>query len=488
MKKSYYITTAIPYANAKPHIGTAMDYLYGDIILRYQTSRNMDAKMSIGTDEHGTKVEQKARDNNVTPQQWVDDLQADFREMREALNLDFAHILNVRTTDLDHVRRVQEIWRKLDAAGVIYKSAYEGWYCVGCEKFLTESEARETDYKCPDHNKDLEKLSEENYYLKVSKFTEQIRDFAKNNIVPNWRGKEILELIKNGAQDVSISRPREKLSWGIEVPDDENQVMYVWVDALSNYITALGFPDENWQKDFWPADVEIVGKDILRFHAIIWPAMLLALGLELPKKLMVHGFVNVAGGKMSKSLGNVVSPLEIIRDYGTDAFRYYFARHIPTFDDGDFTWEKFEAAYNGELANDLGNLVSRVANMLKKYEISAPKNDEKVDEKIREKFDESFAKFDLNNALEIMWQFVQQQNQFIDENQPWMLAKTDQKKLEEVMKILWQNLRKITKLLAPFLPETSVKIHDIFAPEKITETPEILFPKKYLHSEEPTRK
>jgi methionyl-tRNA synthetase len=270
--KNAYITTAIPYANAAPHIGTAMDYLYGDILLRYFLGQGDNAKLSIGTDEHGTKIAQKATENNVAPQELVDNLQPEFAKMRAALNLNFGknltiddiqkplaeqniakqNVINVRTTDSDHVRRIQAIWTKLDAAGVIYKSTYEGWYCVGCEKFLTETEAKDANYICPDHQKNLEKLSEENYYLKVSKFTDQIRDFATKNIVPKWRGKEILELIKDGAQDVSISRPADKLSWGVPVPDDNSQVMYVWVDALSNYITALGFPDENYAKEFWP--------------------------------------------------------------------------------------------------------------------------------------------------------------------------------------------------------------------------------------------
>ncbi|MCL2037996.1 methionine--tRNA ligase [Candidatus Saccharibacteria bacterium] len=514
--KKYYITTAIPYANAAPHIGTAMDYLYGDILLRYKLSQDFNAKLSIGTDEHGTKVEQKARDNNMTPQEWTDQLQPEFQKMRAALNLDFGvsidqiakslaeqdltqqNIINVRTTDPTHVKNVQEIWRRLDRAGVIYKSTYEGWYCVGCEGFVTETEAREMNYTCGDHNKPLEKLSEDNYYLKVSQFTEQIREFAKTSVIPEFRGREILELIKDGAKDVSISRPVEKLKWGVPVPGDESQIMYVWIDALSNYITALNYPDASWQKDFWPADVEIVGKDILRFHAVIWPAMLLALGLDLPKKLMVHGFVNVGGSKMSKSIGNVVSPLEIIEQYGTDAFRYYFARHIPTFDDGDFTWEKLENAYNGELANDLGNLVSRVANMLKKYEISAPNPevifnefDRKSEQEVHEKINQLFASYELNSALEFIWELVQNNNKFIEEKKPWTLAKTDRTSLENVLQKLWLNLVYLSELLAPFLPETSAKIQNIFAKdsgEKITENLPILFPKKYLHTEEPERK
>ena len=253
----YYLTTAIPYANAAPHIGTAMDYLYGDILLRYQLLRGNDAKLSIGTDEHGTKVQQKAADHNVTPQEFVDNLQPEFQKMRQALDLNFGvpinqigqplssqdfdgqNIISVRTSDPEHVRRVQEIWQRLDRAGVIYKSSYEGWYCAGCEAFVTETEAHDNNYICPDHQKPYEKLSEENYYLATSKFTDQIREFVKNAVVPEFRGKELLGLLKDGAKDVSISRPADKLSWGVPVPGDESQVMYVWVDALSNYLTAL---------------------------------------------------------------------------------------------------------------------------------------------------------------------------------------------------------------------------------------------------------
>ena len=514
--KNFYLTTAIPYANAAPHIGTAMDYLFGDIILRYQLANGKNAKMSIGTDEHGTKIEQKAESFDKTPRQLVDDLQPEFAKMRSALNLDFGvtvdrihqslaeqnfakqNIINIRTTDPDHVRRVQEIWRKLDAAGVIYKGKYEGWYCTGHEQFFTETEAKEMNYFCEDHQKPLDKISEENYYLAVSKFTEQIRDFAKTHVIPAWRGKEILELIKDGAQDVSISRPTEKLTWGIPVPDDDSQVMYVWIDALSNYITGLNFPDKpNFAKDFWNDNseiVEIVGKDIVRFHAIIWPAMLLALGLKLPDTLLTHGFVNVGGSKMSKSIGNVVSPLEIVDNYGADAFRFYFAKHVSTFDDGDFTWEKFEASYNGELANDLGNLVSRTANMLRKYEIKLQSSGVIERENLREiseKYHENFAKFELSSAIENAWSAVQFANQFIDENKPWTLAKSDLSELPKVLNDLWSQLITIADLLAPFLPETSSKIREIFAKkdgDKITENPAILFPKKYLHSEEPNRK
>ena len=493
--KKFYLTTAIPYANAKPHIGTAMDYLYGDILLRYHVAKDGDALMSIGTDEHGTKVAEKAVDNGQTPQEFVDSLQPHFDEMRSKLNLDFDHIRNVRTTDERHIRRVQQIWQNLTDAGMIYKSTYEGWYCVGCESFVTESEAREMNFICPDHNKPLQKLSEDNYYLAVSKYTEQIREFVKTSVTPEFRAKELLELIKDGAKDVSISRPTEKLGWGIPVPNDSSQVMYVWVDALSNYLTVIGYPENEEWRNFWPADVEIVGKDIARFHAIIWPAMLLGLGIDLPKQLMIHGFINVSGAKMSKSIGNVVSPLEIIDNYGVDAFRYYFARHIPTFDDGDFTWEKFEAAYNGELANDLGNLVSRVANMIKKYEIPSPVKDEvltvadlKSAKDLHDAIDNNFAGFEINQALKKIWRIVQNNNKFIDDTKPWALAKTDREKLVSVMQLLWLNLQEIASLLKPFIPQTADKISAILDDDNLPDEIPILFPKKYLHTPEPTKK
>ena len=513
----YYLTTAIPYANAAPHIGTAMDYLYGDILLRYQLLRGNDAKLSIGTDEHGTKVQQKAADNSVTPQEFVDNLQPEFQKMRQALDLNFGvpinqigqplssqdfdgqNIISVRTSDPGHARRVQEIWRRLDQAGVIYKSSYEGWYCAGCEAFVTETEAHDNNYICPDHQKSYEKLSEENYYLATSKFTDQIREFVKNAVVPGFRGKELLGLLKDGAKDVSISRPADKLSWGVPVPGDESQVMYVWVDALSNYLTALGYPDENWHNDFWPAKVQIVGKDILRFHAIIWPAMLLALDLPLPEKLMVHGFINVDGAKMSKSLGNVVSPLEIIDNYGVDAFRYYFTSHVTTFDDGDFTWEKFEAAYNGELANDLGNLVSRVAAMIRKYFDGSLTFADETNE-LRDQAETLLGNYrvamdglDLNAAMSAIMEYVHELNQYIERSAPWKVAKLDdeaerQQRLVEIFSTLVGGLLLVAKYLSPFLPATAETIHSVYGHDELPDAVPIMFPKKYLHSDEPGRK
>ena len=468
-----YITTAIPYVNGKPHIGHVMDYLIADCLARYFRMGH-DVRFSAGLDEHGCKVEQEAQKAGVTPLEFVNNLEPDFTSMLEVLNISYTDF--IRTTDENHIARVQEIWKKLDKAGVIYKAKYEGWYCGGCECFITESEAKSSEYLCPNHQKSFEKIEEENYFLKISKFSDELRDFAKKNVIPEFRGREILELIKDGAQDVSISRSREKLNWGVPVPGDETQVMYVWVDALSNYITVLGYP-ENDISDWWPAEVQVVGKDILRFHAIIWPAMLLALGLELPKTLFAHGFINLQGGKMSKSLGNVVDPIEITASYGADAVRYYFLRHGPIFDDADFSLEKFVTAYNSELANDLGNLVSRLAKMIQKYEIKAgwTGGPTRISGEV-EKYHNYLAKYEVNRAIDTIWEMIKSCNQFIDETKPWELAKNDQAKLAEVLNILWGDIMIIQALLQPFLPDTATKIKDIFAGDTAKEA-EILFPR-----------
>lgn len=475
MKK--YITTAIPYVNAQPHVGHAMDYLLADVWARYEQTIGNEVRISAGLDEHGSKIAKRAEEEGKTPQELVDYLEPKFRELIKKLNV-VPPSYFVRTTDPEHKRRAQAIWQKLEAAGMIYKGTYEGWYCSGCEAFLAESEAKGVDYKCSDHGKPLEKLSEENYYLKVSKFSTQIKEFVESTVVPKFRGKEILELLKDGAKDVSVSRPIEKLSWGIPVPGDESQVMYVWVDALSNYITALEYPDETWEKDFWPADVEVIGKDILRFHAIIWPAMLLALGLGLPKTLLVHGHITVGGAKMSKSVGNVIDPLAVIDEWGTDAFRYFFLRHVSMWDDGDFSWEKFAAAYNGELANELGNLVARLSNMISKYGAKRKAVSTERHGEVEEVYAATMKSFEFGKALGAAWEIVRGANVYIDETKPWELAKSDKERLGVVLNELWGDMALIARLLAPFLPGTAEKIAKVFSKDKLGELDGVLFPKK----------
>lgn len=488
MGKNLYITTAIPYVNAPPHIGNALDYLLADIWTRYQIQNEKPVRFQVGTDEHGTKIAQKAAEAGLDPQAYTNKMYVSFEALMKKIGTSYTDF--IRTTDPHHMGAAQYIWQQLQPH--IYKNTYEGWYCVGCEAFVTDKEAAANNGICPDHNQPYQRLSEENYYLKASQFTDHIRqaiETGKMKIVPDFRKKEFLELIKDGLQDVSISRPKKNLSWGVPVPNDPEQVMYVWIDALANYITVLGYPDQPGWQDFWPADVQVIGKDILRFHAGIWPAMLLALDLPLPKKLLVHGFVNVGGTKMSKSLGNVVDPNEVIDGYGADAFRYYFSRHIPTQEDGDFTWEKFETAYNTELGNDLGNLVQRVAAMISRYQAGVIGDAPKGEHDMR-RYHEAMENLQFDQALDEVWAMIRSLNQYIENVKPWEIAKQRDKDtdaeghLSEVLAHSVGALLQIGDLLVPFLPVTAAAIHKTFETGVIAEQG-ILFPKMYKHTTDP---
>lgn len=492
MSKKLYITTAIPYANAKPHIGNALDYLLADIWSRYQKQQGRDVRFQVGTDEHGNKIAAKAAELNMTSQAYVDSMYGNFEKLMQAIGAEYTDF--IRTTDLHHKAAVQYIWQKIQP--YIYKGSYEGWYCIGHEAFFTDKEAGETNGVCPDHQQPYQRLSEENYYFKLSEFGPRIREAIerrKFDIVPEFRKNEILNLIDNGLNDISISRPRKNLSWGVPVPGDDSQVMYVWIDALSNYITVLGYPDKEGWQEYWPADIQVIGKDILRFHAAIWPAMLLALDLPLPKKLLVHGFVNVGGQKMSKTVGNVVDPMEIIEGYGVDAFRYYFSRHIPTLDDGDFTWEKFENAYNNELANELGNLVSRVSNMVNRYQAGV------IGDGIRAEHDangyhQAIRDLHFNRAIDEIWLMVRSLNQYLEEVKPWQVAKDREKDseaeahLNEILAHCVGTLQQISALLVPFMPDTAEKIKATFEGGVIHDQGGVIFPKIYNHTSDPRTK
>ena len=474
MKK--YLTTAIPYANGAPHIGHALDYLLADVYRRFLTMMGTEVRLSAGTDEHGSKIYNKAMELGVTPQELVDKNAADFKSFINELEVKYTDF--VRTTDMAHMKRCQEIWRKLQP--YIYKSRYEGWYCAGCESFVSDSDYANNDGVCPDHKKPYERLSEENYYLRISDFKSEIHEAitsGKMRILPEFRAREVLNLLEN-APDVSISRPKSSLKWGVEVPDDENQVMYVWIDALANYLTVLGYPDapEADFKELWGSAVQFVGKDILRFHAIIWPAILLGLGLELPKVIHSHGHVLANGTKMSKSLGNVVAPRDVIAKYGTEAFRYYFLRHIDTFADSDFTWEKFEAAYNGELANDYGNLVQRLANLAVKNGVS------RVDFQpvLPTEYIKIMNEMRFSDGFDYVWGRVQALNQEIDQKKPWAMKKEGREaEIPAVMQDLISTLLEVNYMLASFLPKTYEKVEEVFGIRggeiRVPETP--LFPK-----------
>ncbi|HJP81085.1 MAG TPA: methionine--tRNA ligase [Candidatus Saccharimonadales bacterium] len=494
MGKKLYITTAIPYVNGAPHIGNALDYLLADIWTRYQKQHGRDVRFQVGTDEHGNKIATKAAELGISPKEYTDQMYGNFEALMKKVGAQYTDF--IRTTDIHHKAAVQYIWQKLQP--YIYKGSYEGWYCMGHEAFFTDKEVEATGGICPDHQKPYERVSEENYYLKASAFTDKLREEIETNrmqIVPEFREKEFLELIKNGMQDVSISRPKKSLTWGVPVPDDPDQIMYVWIDALANYITVLGYPDQDGWQDYWPADVQVIGKDILRFHAGIWPAMLLGLDLPLPKKLLVHGHVNVGGAKMSKSVGNVVDPNQVIDEYGLDAFRYFFSRHIPTQDDGDFTWEKFENAYNNELGNDLGNLISRVAGMVTRYQSGVIGDAPKGDHDTKPYYD-AMHELKFNEAMDEIWVTVRALNKYIEVVKPWEIAKrrdTDpeaEAHLGEVLGHAVGTLLQLSEQLAPFLPSTSEVIQKTFGTGVIVplESTGGLFPKIYTHTPDPHAK
>ena len=467
--KNIYITTAIPYVNGNPHLGHAMDYILADVLRRYMMMQGENVRLQAGTDEHGSKIFKKAAENGMPVKEYVDQNSQKFQDFVHSLGVEYTDF--VRTTDADHERRCQMIWEQL--SDHIYKSKYEGWYCEGCEGFITDKEHEENAGVCPDHKKPYVKLSEENYYLRISDFKDRIREAIESDemkITPAFRKKEFLNLLKD-MPDVSISRPKESVQWGIPVPGDDSQVMYVWIDALSNYITILGYPEKDIS-DFWPANTQIVGKDILRFHAGIWPAMLLGLGLPLPKNLLAHGFITVNGEKMSKSIGNVIDPVEILGKHGLVPFRYYFLRHASTTEDADFTWDKYEAAYN-ELANDLGNLVQRLATLAKKNGLKG-QSVELVD---LPEFDERMTKYEFNFAFEILWKQIMDLNKRIDEEKPWALAKTDPAKAAEVLNDIIKSLLETNKRLAIFIPDTAKAIEEIFGTDEIVPPATPLFPK-----------
>ncbi|MDK2899222.1 MAG: methionyl-tRNA synthetase [Patescibacteria group bacterium] len=489
MDKKLYITTAIPYANGAPHIGHALDYLLADIWTRYQKQNDHDVRFQVGTDEHGNKIATKAIELGTDPQSYVDKTYVNFETLIKKIGASYTDF--IRTTDPHHINSVKIIWQKLQP--YIYKGNYEGWYCAGCEAFVTDKEATASGGICADHQQHYQKISEENYYFKASAFTDDIKQAISNGdmqIVPEFRKKEFLELIKDGLQDVSISRPKKSLSWGVPVPDDPEQVMYVWLDALANYITVLGYPDNpEWQL-YWPADIQVVGKDILRFHAGLWPAMLLGLGLPLPKKILAHGFINVGGIKQSKSLGNGVDPIQIIDEYGVDAFRYFFSRHIPTLDDGDFTWETFENAYNTELANDLGNAVQRVTGMITRYQ-SGVIGEIPQGEHDMGTYHKSMENLEFDKAVDEVWLMVRSLNQYIEHVKPWEIAKQIGKDAEaeshltEVLAYAVGALLQIGDLLVPFLPDTADRIHRTFETGRIVPLEGVFFPKIYKHTTDP---
>lgn len=475
--KNYYVTTSIPYVNGDPHLGHAMEFVMADVLARYARQQKLQVIYSTGTDEHGGKMAEKAKEEGLEPKAYTDKMSQKFRDLQKKLLISNDRF--IRTTDKGHEQRVQLIWKTLEAD--IYKHAYEGWYCVGDEAFFTESVVKENKGVCPNHNRPYEKIKEENYFFRLSKYTDQVHEAITSGtfeIVPESRRNEILSLLKEGLEDISISRPKEKIGWGIAVPGDDTQTIYVWFEALMNYITVLGFPEKDDFKNFWPADVQVVGKDISRFHAAIWPGILLGLNVALPKKLYVHGFININGKKMSKSLGNYIDPNEIIDQYSADAFRYFFLRHIPSYDDGDFSWDKLLAAYNNELGNELGNAVQRTLVMIEKYQKGVIGDIPPAEHDTHE-YRTAVEACHFDKALDQVWEQVRGLNQYIEEQKPWEIAKKgDESHLKEVLAYQVSCLLEIAELLWPFLPDTSEKIKAMFATGVVKPLEATLFPKK----------
>lgn len=476
----YYVTTSIAYVNASPHIGYAMELLQADVLARAARQRGDTVIFSTGTDEHGSKNVQTAEKLGVSPLQLVDKMSGQFRALMGALNISNDRF--VRTTDPAHEKRSQQIWQALSKD--IYKAKYVGWYDVRQEEFVTEAQADPARMK-PDHPQAYQRLEEENYFFRLSSYGPAIMAKIESGefvVTPDTRRNEIMAVLKEGLEDISISRPKAKLDWGIPVPGDPTQVMYVWFEAVMNYITILGYPEHEDFKNFWPANVQVVGKDILRFHAAIWPGMLLSLGLPLAKQLYVHGFITLDGQKMSKSIGNVIAPEEILEKHGVDAFRYYFLRHIPSHNDGDFNWDTFEAAYNNELANELGNAVQRTGAMIQRYQagVIGPIPEAEHDSA---PVAEAIAECRFDRALDHIWDQVRGLNQYIDTEKPWEIAKAgDQDHLREVLAYQVGCLVEIADLLVPFLPDTAAKIKAIFESGTVQLPEDTLFPKTEVSS------
>jgi methionyl-tRNA synthetase len=476
----FYITTAIDYVNQKPHLGTAYEKIGADVMARYKRMCGYDTLFLMGNDEHSTNVEKEARKKGMDPLEYCRSMSKEFREVWKTLNISYDDFIH--TTEERHIRSVRKLFARIHQEGYIYRDRYRGCYCESCEEFITEADLE--DGLCPRHREKPKIIDEENYFFALSKFEDRLLELIENNpgfIEPKKRENEIVNVIRDGLRDVSISRIGKE--WGIPLPIDEEHVIYVWFDALTNYISGLGYGDDDpLYGKYWPADVHVIGKDITRFHCIIWPAMLIAAGEPPPRKVFAHGFISLSGEKMSKTRGNVLDPEELEKLFGAEALRYLLLREVPFDGDGDISIEILKNRYNTELANELGNLLSRTASMIVKYlggEVPAGSFDDgselygEISEGL-ERYRDYMEKMRFSRALTGFWPVIQRANSYIEENRPWELAREDgsRERLEEIFRQLLAVLICAGTVLTPFLPENMEKMLDIlgaggFSPDQL---------------------
>lgn len=466
MADKFYITAPIYYANAKPHLGHAFTVVYADVIARWQKSKKKEVFFAVGTDEHGTKIAEAAEKNGKEPQNFVDGVAEEYKETWQALNIQYDDF--IRTTSDRHKKGVLAFVEKIYKSGDIYEDVYEGLYCVGCENFVLERNLK--DGLCPDHLIAPKKVKEKNYFFNLKKYLPAIKEKITGgelNIAPESRKNEILGIINGDMPDFSITR--ESVKWGIPFPYDKEQTIYVWADALANYITVLDFPDGEKYKNFWPADVHVIGADINKFHSIFWPAMLMSAGLDLPKSVFAHGLFTVNGQKMSKTLGNVIDPLDMVKKFGADGARYLMLSQFPAGEHGDVKAEKFAEKYNSDLANGAGNLFERSFTMMIDYKggiIGEKFTDEKIKkyaDDAEKDYSQHFENFQLFEALNDVFSFIKILDKYINEEQPWVLNKNKDPKLDDVLSALLFGINKVTQWLAPFMPSKMQEVKDYIA-------------------------
>lgn len=475
-KNSFYITTTIPYINADPHIGFALELVQSDAIARYQRLLGREVFFSTGTDEYGQKIWDAARKEGKNINDYVDYYADKFLDLKEKLNLSTDNF--IRTTSDLHIRASQEVWRLCEKSGDIYKKKYKGVYCVGCEKFLAERDMQ--DGKCILHpSLEPQMIEEENYFFRLSKYREKLLEYLEkeNSVIPEWKREEAITYVRDAMEDFSISRNKKRLEWGIPIPGDDEQVMYVWFGAFVNYISTLGWPDEKEKfEKFWVngETVQTAGKDMVKFQSVMWQGMLMSAGLPTTDTIVYHGFVTGEGGiRMSKTLGNVINPFDVVTEYGTDALRYFLLREVSSFEDSPFTMERFKDAYNSGLANGLGNLASRILTLSEKYLEKCPELPEKS---IPQEFFDTLEIFDIKKAADFVWHRIQMLDKKIQEAEPFKVVKTDKKNGKSLIIELTLELYTIARMLHPLLPETSEKLKKLIEENKKPPAP--LFPRK----------